>query len=91
MQLKVVPGTFESMSSSAYSNGILLTSHLDTGKLSSYDYLSILTPKVPSRQEDKIEVLLLISEQEPRKVDLQQRDISVTRANMTILLSRLEV
>ena len=52
VQVKVVAGTFEMVSCIAYNNGILIISHLDMGKVSFYDYLSTLTPKVPGRKEE---------------------------------------
>ena len=52
VQVKVVAGTFEMVSCIAYNNGILIISHLDMEKVSFYDYLSTLTPKVPGRKEE---------------------------------------
>ena len=52
VHVKVVAGTFEMVSCIAYNNGILISSHLDMGKVSFYDYLSTLTPTVPGRKEE---------------------------------------
>ena len=97
MQLKVVEGTFEMVSCIAYNNGVLMTSHLDMRKVSFHDYLSTLSPKIPSRKEDlkaflTERALLLMQEQKSTNLNLRQRNMSTAMiVIMMILSSRLGV
>lgn len=57
VQVKTVLQSLSCISCISYNDGIILISQLDVGKVTFYDYLFKLTPKMPSRKEELQEYL----------------------------------